>query len=638
MKLTHVWWSKGLGLLADQNGGLDHVFAGTEQILDPVQLRQRYRTDGRIYWVKLGSHGKAGKHGNLDLFAQEVMPFISRPFILITSDGDSTVPDEIPDETLHSILSSPHLLAWHTQNLRTPNPHRGLNGVPIGLDLHTNRGAGNGHHLLRELETIRNSHQDRYLHPMIFADACLNRSSPSRHQLCPVLADSPHIHIPPNRLNQKDLWREYKKHKFVLSLQGNGLDCHRTWEALYLGAFVLCQRNGLSHLYEGLPVYEFDDIQEILDPALIRDLESAFSTRKINLEARFLDFSKSLRQTLNRKTPSPQDNLASCDPPNTGLTEPARNGIEHGPASTRRKKIILFYNTMWDQPLTYNDEDIPENFIPTTDRYYFRYAAAVVFHLPSLQVPQPISKREGQIWVAWTMECCEAHYPRMCDPAFASLFDLRMDYHPESDIFVSYIPDDLQNFHAAPVPKYGKEFLINSFISSPYNHSGRVEYLTKLMQYMDVHCYGRLLQNRLIQHDKGRVSKLETIARYKFTLAFENAIAQDYVTEKFYDPLTAGSVPVYLGAPNIDEFAPGEGCFINIADFPSPQALADHLLQLANNPTRYSHYLEWRQKPFSKPFSRLLEKQKAPPFTQLCRKVEERLRRHQIRTELHSAQ
>ncbi|CAF4835450.1 unnamed protein product, partial [Rotaria sp. Silwood2] len=30
----------------------------------------------------------------------------------------------------------------------------------------------------------------------------------------------------------------------------------------------------------------------------------------------------------------------------------------------------------------------------------------------------------------------------------------------------------------------------------------------------------------------------------------------DYVTEKLWQPLAAGSVPLYLGAPNIDEWLP----------------------------------------------------------------------------------
>lgn len=41
---------------------------------------------------------------------------------------------------------------------------------------------------------------------------------------------------------------------------------------------------------------------------------------------------------------------------------------------------------------------------------------------------------------------------------------------------------------------------------------------------------------------------LRLMAKYKFTLAFENALGEDYITEKFWRPLKLGSVPVYLGS------------------------------------------------------------------------------------------
>ena len=74
--------------------------------------------------------------------------------------------------------------------------------------------------------------------------------------------------------------------------------------------------------------------------------------------------------------------------------------------------------------------------------------------------------------------------------------------------------------------------------------SGRTDYARELMRRMEVHSYGRVLRNRQLDTDRGVESKLETIASHRFTLAFENAIAEDYVTEKLYDPLVAGSVPV----------------------------------------------------------------------------------------------
>ena len=42
------------------------------------------------------------------------------------------------------------------------------------------------------------------------------------------------------------------------------------------------------------------------------------------------------------------------------------------------------------------------------------------------------------------------------------------------------------------------------------------------------------------------------------------------MTEKFYDPLLTGSVPVYLGAPNVAEHAPAAQCYIDVRDFAGP--------------------------------------------------------------------
>lgn len=40
-------------------------------------------------------------------------------------------------------------------------------------------------------------------------------------------------------------------------------------------------------------------------------------------------------------------------------------------------------------------------------------------------------------------------------------------------------------------------------------------------------------------------------AKYKFTLAMENAICDDYMTEKLWRPLRLGSVPIVFGSPKV---------------------------------------------------------------------------------------
>jgi glycoprotein 3-alpha-L-fucosyltransferase len=60
------------------------------------------------------------------------------------------------------------------------------------------------------------------------------------------------------------------------------------------------------------------------------------------------------------------------------------------------------------------------------------------------------------------------------------------------------------------------------------------------------------------------VDKVEALQEYKFSLAFENSNVEDYVTEKFFQSLVAGAVPVVVGAPNIQDFAPGPNTVLHI--------------------------------------------------------------------------
>ena len=54
------------------------------------------------------------------------------------------------------------------------------------------------------------------------------------------------------------------EHEFVLSPPGNmDADCHRTWEALYLGCIPICKRMGATKFFTDLPILFVDDWREI---------------------------------------------------------------------------------------------------------------------------------------------------------------------------------------------------------------------------------------------------------------------------------------------------------------------------------------------------------------------------------------
>jgi len=54
-------------------------------------------------------------------------------------------------------------------------------------------------------------------------------------------------------------------HRFVASPEGNGLDCHRTWEALYLGTIPIVLHSRAMEYFRdlGLPILLIDNWPEL---------------------------------------------------------------------------------------------------------------------------------------------------------------------------------------------------------------------------------------------------------------------------------------------------------------------------------------------------------------------------------------
>ncbi len=74
-------------------------------------------------------------------------------------------------------------------------------------------------------------------------------------------------------------------------------------------------------------------------------------------------------------------------------------------------------------------------------------------------------------------------------------------------------------------------------------------------------------------------AKLATIRRYRFAVCYENSRLPGYVSEKVFDCLFSGCVPVYLGEPDIGRFIPA-ACLVRRADFASDAALAGFLRRM----------------------------------------------------------
>ncbi|XP_049884226.1 alpha-(1,3)-fucosyltransferase 10-like [Pectinophora gossypiella] len=138
--------------------------------------------------------------------------------------------------------------------------------------------------------------------------------------------------------------------------------------------------------------------------------------------------------------------------------------------------------------------------------------------------------------------------------------------------------------------------------SNCYTSVERDAYVKKLMDHIKIDSYGTCLHNKELylnrmyrdsfQYHLESQELLRFIANYKFMITIENAVCNDYVTEKFWRAIQVGTVPIYYGSPLIRDWLPNNKSAILLEDFPTPELLSQHLHYLLNNDTAYEEHLE----------------------------------------------
>lgn len=101
----------------------------------------------------------------------------------------------------------------------------------------------------------------------------------------------------------------------------------------------------------------------------------------------------------------------------------------------------------------------------------------------------------------------------------------------------------------------------------------------------------RLFPRKKYSSWRGKVArKRDVLGKYQFGFCYENtAEIPGYITEKIFDVMMAGTVPVYLGPENAGTHIPEE-CFIDRSKFPDHASLYSYLSKMTE--TRYNEYLE----------------------------------------------
>jgi hypothetical protein len=77
----------------------------TDPLISPTLLVTYFQPHQGVVWVRTGSSGSY----DLKCFVHNVLDTIQEDFALVTSDGDLTVPNDIPDHIVQRLCSYPYL-------------------------------------------------------------------------------------------------------------------------------------------------------------------------------------------------------------------------------------------------------------------------------------------------------------------------------------------------------------------------------------------------------------------------------------------------------------------------------------------------------------------------------------------------
>lgn len=241
----------------------------------------------------------------------------------------------------------------------------------------------------------------------------------------------------------------------------------------------------------------------------------------------------------------------------------------------------------------------------------------VLFYLPYImrtdwRKSMPTVKKPGQMWIGtcgepmWRpetmMDCRLAN-----DEEFMARMDGVASYHPTAE-FPAYLDPPNEDLMRTPTPDFaarGNELATVTF--SDCDATGRAEWLEavhgefKKKGHSDVLLsYGRCLHNaeepskECIDNAQWYDCWSNRCSSRPFKFVGENVIEPWYVTEKVWDALWEGAIPIYWGPPEVKYLVPPDS-IIFWQDYETPAALVEAVLSFTD--ADFHRMRAWKSQP-----------------------------------------
>lgn len=196
----------------------------------------------------------------LQRFRDRFLDRLRKPFVLVSGDSDRNLGGpQVPADVIEDLAGHPHLIAWFAQNAVVEHPR--IHRMPLGLDYHTLsigmlRAWGPKMTPVEQEAVLEQVRREAPPLPQretqAFCNAHLTLSHPVRRTL---VQDAQHgvLHVQKTKMSRIETWRLNTRFAATASPRGHGMDCHRTWEALLLGALPIVDDLPTNSLLAGLP-------------------------------------------------------------------------------------------------------------------------------------------------------------------------------------------------------------------------------------------------------------------------------------------------------------------------------------------------------------------------------------------------
>lgn len=171
----------------------------------------------------------------IDILSDKIQ-FFNNNFILITHNSDKNI--TYNDRYVERIYNCNKLIKWYTQNLCIE--HHKISFLPIGI---ANNQWEHGSMFMNFYNNYKNTNNIKIKHIYFLFDMSTNIE---KRKQCydSIINKVPFL----NKIQPYDNYNRLSEYEFCICPEGNGIDTHRFWEALYLKCIPIVIKNPLTEI------------------------------------------------------------------------------------------------------------------------------------------------------------------------------------------------------------------------------------------------------------------------------------------------------------------------------------------------------------------------------------------------------